>query len=312
MVKYCPSCGTKLDQEFNFCPSCGFDLQKISETKPKEEDQKEISEPVVEKIIICDNCGEENKGDNDVCAYCGAKLKGTKVEKVLKEKPQSEHKPVKQKQQQTPKKKKEHTKQSAPKSGSVQKPKELDTQKLLIILGGVVVIFLIILFAAGVFNRAITETLDQNQGTNQTSQTSGVDLNSLQRINELEAQIKKNPNDTKALLELAHLRNDSGMYEKAIADYQKYLEKIPKDADARIDMGVCYYNLHNYDEAIKQMEKAIQYSPGHQIGYLNLGIVNLTAGNMEKSKDWLRQAVKIDPNSEIGKKAKELLESHNK
>jgi tetratricopeptide (TPR) repeat protein len=77
-------------------------------------------------------------------------------------------------------------------------------------------------------------------------------------------------------------------------------------------MGVCYYNLHNYDEAIKQMEKALQYSPKHQIGYLNLGIVNLTAGNLEKSQEWLKKAVQIDPNSEIGKKAQELLESHNK
>jgi uncharacterized membrane protein YvbJ len=300
MVKFCPSCGIKLEQEFNFCPSCGFDLREVPDSEKLEEHDK-ISAP--EEIIICDNCGEENKTGNDICTYCGAKFKVAKTEKVIKSTVPA-HDNIKK-----PKQKYSISKKSGTKVAKPGKAKELDTQKLLIILGGVVVIILVILFAAGVFNRAITETLDQNQGT--TNQAPSVDLNNLQRINELEAQIKKNPDDKSAILELAHLRNDSGMYEKAIADYQKYLDKVPSDADARIDMGVCYYNLRNYDEAIKQMEKALKYSPKHQIGYLNLGIVNLAAGNLEKSKEWLQKAVQLDPNTEVGKKAEELLKSHN-
>ena len=76
-------------------------------------------------------------------------------------------------------------------------------------------------------------------------------------------------------------------------------------------MGICYYNLQNYDAAISEMEQALKYDPKHQIGYLDLGIVNLAAGKMEKSQEWLKKAVQIDPNSEYGKKAQELLSSHN-
>jgi len=308
MVKFCPSCGTKLDQEYNFCPECGFDLRNISEGSSAEEEQ----ETHKEEVIICDNCGEENPADNKVCNYCGAVLKGSQVEKIVKEiKPAGEGSAKQKSERVKPKEIK--PKQNKIKTTTVKKtpagPKELDQKKLLIIFGGVVIVIFIILWSSGVLSSGEPEQAAQNQVTGQSS---GVDLNNIQRINDLEAKVKSNPDDTESLLALAHLKNDSGLYEQAIVDYQKYLEKNPSDADARIDMGVCYYNLHNYDEAVKQMEKALQYSPQHQIGYLNLGIVNLTAGNFEKSQEWLKKAVQIDPNSEIGKKAQELLESHNK
>ncbi len=153
MVKYCPSCGTKLDQEFNFCPSCGFDLQKISETKSKEEEQKEISEPVVEKIIICDNCGEENSAGNEVCIYCGVPLKGKSTEKVIQEKPV-----VKAKADQ-PQKKQVKQKQTGSKSQPNQKTKELDQKKMFLILGVVVIAILIILWSSGVLSSANPDRL---------------------------------------------------------------------------------------------------------------------------------------------------------
>ena len=297
MVKFCPSCGTRLDGEYNFCPSCGFDLRNVADKKTSEEESKEKHKV---ELIICDNCGEENSAGNKVCEYCGAPLKGRNIEKIIAQKPK-----VKEPQKQS--KKQVGSKPAPLKASPAGKVKELNPKKLLLIFGGVIVVILIILWSSGVLDSTAPEQIVQNQTTGQSS---GVDLNNIQRINQLEEQVKKNPDDTVKLLELAHLKNDSGLYEQAIVDYKKYLDKIPSDADARIDMGVCYYNLHNYDEAIKQMEKAVQYSPKHQIGYLNLGIVNLAAGNFEKSREWLKKAVEIDPNSDIGKKAQELLESH--
>lgn len=304
MVKFCPSCGSELYKEFNFCPACGYDLRNVSDKVIKGDSE---TKPLVGGVIICDNCGEENDPDNKVCSYCGAPLKGTKIEKVKEEKKYSKEKetiPLKRKE---PKKSVSGTKGTTFKSSG--KSKELDTKKILLILAGVVAVVFIILVSSGILSSTAPEKVVQNQGSDQSS---GVNLNNIQQINELQEKVNNNPNDTESLLELAHLKNDSGMYEQAIGDYKKYLEKVPEDADARIDLGVCYYNLHNYDEAIKQMEKAISYSPKHQIGYLNLGIVNLAAGNLDKSKEWLEKAVQLDPNSEVGKRAKELLDSHSK
>jgi tetratricopeptide (TPR) repeat protein len=297
MVKFCPSCGTKLEREFNYCPSCGFDLKNVKEN----EIQEEVTH--TENVIRCDNCGEENSSDVNVCEYCGAPLKGSHIEKVVKAK-----KIVKENIDRS-KGKPDRSKAAPARSRPQGKVKELKLKNLLLIFGGVLIVVFIILWSSGLLSSSVPEQVNQNQRVNQNS---GIDLNNIKHMNELEAEVKNNPDDTAKLLELAHLKNDSGLYEQAIVDYRKYLGKIPSDADARIDMGVCFYNLHNYDEAIKQMETAVKYSPKHQIGYLNLGIVNLTAGNFEKSKEWLKKAVEIDPNSEAGKKAQELLESHNK
>ena len=132
----------------------------------------------------------------------------------------------------------------------------------------------------------------------------------MKAIEDLEAKIKQNPEDYTSLLQLAHLKNDSGLFEAAIINYKLYLEKNPKDADARVDMGVCYFNLKDFTNAIKEMETSLKYAPNHQIAHLNLGVVNLSAGNLEKSKEWLKKAVGIDPTSEVGTKAQQLLNNH--
>jgi tetratricopeptide (TPR) repeat protein len=116
----------------------------------------------------------------------------------------------------------------------------------------------IILFAAGVFDKPNSVTTNKAVTQNQNS---GIDLSAVQKINELEAAVKANPENNEALLELAHLRNDSGMFEKAIENYKEYLSRVPADADARIDMGVCYYNLGRYNEAIDAMKKLLNIAP---------------------------------------------------
>lgn len=190
---------------------------------------------------------------------------------------------------------------------NISSEKNLDPKVLYGIIAVGLVIALIIILSSGVLDSNKVNTA-VNQPPPQTS--SGVDLNNMQTINNLEEKVKLNPEDYKSLLELAHLKNDSGLFEAAIQNYKTYLEKNPKDADARVDMGVCYFNLKDFTNAIKEMETAIKYVPDHQIAHLNLGIVNLSAGNVEASKDWFKKAYEINPASDVGKRAEELLKNH--
>lgn len=294
-MHFCPECGFKLKGDFAFCPNCGFKITKKNEEANIENSDKP------DLILICDNCGEENNVFNNsagfVCSYCGMKLKNssaknTKTSNLLSsEEPQ---KKIKIKNKKTNK--------------NFSDSKILSSKIIFSITGGAFLGSLLILIFSGILNKP---ALNQSNFTNQNqAANSGVDLNSLNKINELEAILKANPDDDETLLQLAHLQNDSHFYNKAIKNYSKYLIKHPENPDARIDMGVCYYSLGDYKTAISEMEKALKYSPKHQIGHLNLGIVNLTAGNIEKSKEWLRKAIEINPNSEVGKRAKELLELH--
>ncbi|MBN1299734.1 MAG: tetratricopeptide repeat protein [Melioribacteraceae bacterium] len=142
-----------------------------------------------------------------------------------------------------------------------------------------------------------------------TNPHSGADLNQLQKIRDLEEKVAA-ANDLNLLLDLGHLYNDSGFYQKAIDTYKKYLSQNNNNADVLVDMGVCYFNMKNYDEAIDVMQRALKFKPDHQIAKFNLGIVYFSSGDMETAKDWWKEAVEIDPLSEIAIKAKSLLESH--
>lgn len=315
MANFCAECGSDVNEKFKFCPECGTKIISSNQNDAIGTENTNLSDPTNKKtveIIICENCGDENPSDNEVCDGCGINLKGTVIQKTVEvKKPVTERvetsKLQKSAEQQKVKKKKK-TKPTK-KVDSQKEEKEFDTKKIYLIIAVISILTLIILFSSGVFDTNVT-TVNTNVTPNQST-SSGIDLGSLQNINNLEAKLNANPDDTETLLELAHLKNDSGFYDKAIPLYQRYLEKIPENADARIDMGVCMYNLGDYDNAIKEMKKALEYEPKHQIGHLNLGVVNLTAGNVDVAKEWFQKAVELGPDTDVGKRAKELLNSHN-
>ncbi|GJQ64772.1 MAG: hypothetical protein SCALA702_38250 [Melioribacteraceae bacterium] len=239
-----------------------------------------------EKINICKNCGEENPAANSVCDSCGADLLGKKGNKTSGNNQQN----------------KKNRKQDL----------VLSTRNMLVFIIVLVIAGLFVLIASGTFDEPAA-VVDQNTNTQHNHSDNphgGVDMNSLQKINELQQAYENNPENTRALIDLAHLLNDSGFYEKAIQRYKEYLEISPKEADVWVDMGVCYYQLQQYDSAISAMNKGLEIKPDHQIAHFNLGIVYMASGAMEKAKDWWQKAVNLNPNTNIGKKAQDLLNSN--
>ncbi len=245
---------------------------------------------------FCPECGINLEGDFKFCPNCGIELTNIKKEfskpekniKSPKQQPATSKKPVQKNQAKT-----------------------LDVKTISIIVLGALLVGAVILILSGQFNSTEpTVTSSVNTQAPTQNESPAVDLNALNKINELQDKVKSDPKNMALVLQLAHAQNDAGFYDKAIKDYKEYLKSKPSDADVRIDMGVCYYNLKDYKTAITEMKEALKYNPNHQIGHLNLGIVNLAAGNLEESKKWLQKAVEIDPNSEVGKRAKELLQSH--
>ena len=303
MPKYCGECGFALDKEYNFCPNCGSKIEAFSDS------EKSVEKERIEKVevVICPNCGEENSAGSSACEACGAvltktsdkEIKETKIKNTSPFNNQTKNrKSVKQKN-------KNRYKETNKEANQKSNVKELNNKLIFGIAGGIVAIVVLVLFLSGVFESTTTQVNVPTQQTN-----SGINLNNLDKISDLEKKIAANPSDITLVLDLANLQNDSGLFDKAVLNYQKYLAKNPSDADARIDLGVSYYNLKNYTESISEMEKALKYAPKHQIAHLNLGIVNLSAGNLQKAKEWFQKTVELDPNSDAGKRAQELLNSH--
>ncbi len=187
----------------------------------------------------------------------------------------------------------------------------ISTVKIVYLVIFLLLVGMIILYAGGTF---VTPKVDNSKVVNNTKANNQVrnsaDMTALNEIKSLESNVKNNPNDLTALLKLAHLLNDSGFYQKAIDNYNKYLEEESNNVDVIIDMGVCYYQLGNYDAAIKTMEKGITLNPKHQIAHFNMGIVSSAKGDHDNALKFWKKAIDINPTSNIGIKAKDLLDNH--
>jgi tetratricopeptide (TPR) repeat protein len=224
----------------------------------------------------CFSCGHKIEPSFNYCPSCGINLRSKKTNAK--------------------------SETNTPLSGS----KTLPQKTIYSLIVGGIVFTALILYLSGIFSKPTAESFVNK--TNVPNQS--VDLSNLQKINELEAKVKSNPNDHQSLLELAHLRMDSGLFEQAIQNYKEYLKHHPKEADVIVDMAVCYFNLKDYDTAISYMKDAIKIEPNHQIAHLNIGVVLLNKGEIENSRQWFKKAVDINPNSDAGKKAQQLLTSH--
>ncbi len=232
--------------------------------------------------MTCNSCGYSIEKPLNFCPNCGVKLN-------LKKKASS-----------------------ATNNNEKVESKTLSAKTLYGLIAGSIVLTFLVLYLSGVFSGpSVIDIPDQGTNMNENNnQSQSIDLSNVQKINELEAKVKSNPSYHQSLLELAHLRMESGFFEQAIQNYKEYLKHHPKEADVIVDMAVCYFNLKDYETAISFMKDAIKIEPNHQIAHLNIGVVNLNMGNIQESKVWFKKAVDINPNSDAGKKAQQLLTSH--
>ena len=94
-------------------------------------------------------------------------------------------------------------------------------------------------------------------------------------IASLEDETAKNPQNTKAWIELGNEYFDSSQHEKAIWAYRKAVELDPNNANVWTDLGVMYRRSGKPQEAIQAFDKAVEVDPKHEPSRLNKGIVLL-------------------------------------
>jgi cytochrome c-type biogenesis protein CcmH/NrfG len=92
-------------------------------------------------------------------------------------------------------------------------------------------------------------------------------------INALRAAVEKNPNDSAAVLKLAHLNFDIANWQRAKELYEHYLTLAPKDADVLTDLGVCQRELGQFEPALALFDEARKMAPTHWQSRFNAVVV---------------------------------------
>lgn len=117
------------------------------------------------------------------------------------------------------------------------------------------------------------------------------------RMFALEQQLKSNPNNAMAWMELGNLYYDAKKYQDSIRAYTQYLSINPNNANVLTDLGTMYRRAGNPTEAISSFDKAIELDPRHEHAQYNKGIVlYYDVGFQDEGIKIWRELSKINPN----------------
>ena len=119
----------------------------------------------------------------------------------------------------------------------------------------------------------------------------------LGRIFALEREVKSNPNNSDAWLELGNLYFDTNKYQDSIQAYNRHLSLSPGNPNVWTDLGIMYRRAGNPTEAIASFDKALELNPRHAQARFNKGIVlYYDVGFRDEAVKIWRELSEISPN----------------
>ena len=108
--------------------------------------------------------------------------------------------------------------------------------------------------------------------------------------------IKKNTNDSIALLNLGVIAEKLNKLEKAISYFEKAIKLSPKEHTAYYNIANVYKKQKNYEKAIFNYNKAIELNPNNILAYNNLGTLFSDIRNYKASHEIFNKILKINQN----------------
>jgi cytochrome c-type biogenesis protein CcmH/NrfG len=125
---------------------------------------------------------------------------------------------------------------------------------------------------------------------------SGQEVKSPAQLQELEAAVRKNPQDPHAWIQLGNRHFDDDKPREAIRAYEQALSIKGDNPDVLTDMGIMYRHLGNFERAAELFTQAGKIDSRHEQSRFNLGVVLFFDLNRkdEARKAW-RELVGINP-----------------
>ena len=150
----------------------------------------------------------------------------------------------------------------------------------------IIAVSLLVGFVSGVAFGIYKSGTMANPG--QSSKKVGMNAEQQENIDTLKAQVRKNPNDKAAWIQLGNSYFNANLPDKAIVAYNKALALDPQDADVWTDLGVMYRRSGQPKKAVECFDRAMKIDPHHQVSRFNKGVVLLHDLNDEAGalKSW--------------------------
>jgi Tfp pilus assembly protein PilF len=138
------------------------------------------------------------------------------------------------------------------------------------------------------------------RGTQAPTQTGGPNTGGgapmMAEINALKRALQADPNSEEALLRLANIYHDAGMFEQAAGYYERVVELAPHNPNVLTDLGVCYRSMRQFDRALEKFAEARRVDPQHWQSLFNAAVVaGFDLGQYDVADEALDAIEALDP-----------------
>ena len=112
-------------------------------------------------------------------------------------------------------------------------------------------------------------------------------------------KLKKNPDDIRALQEIAEAFSRERDWEKAAHFWGRVVELMPDDIRALYHRGTALMYISSFDEAIADYEKILTLDPGAYYALFYLGLLHKHGlRENDRAREYFQRALELEPQSQ--------------
>lgn len=110
----------------------------------------------------------------------------------------------------------------------------------------------------------------------------------------IKKQVKLNPKDSNAYVDLGNYFFDNNNFKKAYTHYQKAINLDPKNDRAYANLSMYYVNDQKYDFAIENARKALDLNPNNAFAYFSLADAYSYKGQQDQAIEFYHMSIKLN------------------
>ncbi len=129
----------------------------------------------------------------------------------------------------------------------------------------------------------------------------------MEAVQTFSAVLEQEPEYPPALLGLAKVCLDSGIIDKALDFFPRYLKKVPDDVAAQSDYALALIQAGEGEKARAEVAKAIELDPKNLAAQMTLAMIERAQGNDEEAVRVAKAAKALSSDPAIGKRIDEFI-----
>ncbi len=127
-----------------------------------------------------------------------------------------------------------------------------------------------------------------------------------ERIQEVKAYLKENPDNTDALVALGDLYFENNQVYEGLKVFKKAEKLAPESVHIQNDLGILYQKTGKYDLAIEKFRTALRLDPAHLNSLFYIGMIyRYNKGDNKKALAVFEELLSKNPEPRIAKMAAE-------